>query len=925
MTDFRSVLSSRHAGSLPLTVALLAMALAAAPALAIHPGRWQHTTEADFQPGETENTVVTNLGDVKLANHTEVLEATFEGASIIYDLQVVADGTLYIAAGPEAKLFRRTQGRIEQVLELKDEQMFCLDLTADGRLLVCVSGDASRLAVLEGDELKDLIALPGVRYIWDVLVDEQVVFAATGTEGQLLRVDIAEGAQTPVGVLLDTEQANVLCLGRDGQGRIYAGTDKDGLLYRVTLLPGAVEVNAAPEPAEAAGADEAAEPDAPAGPDEAAEPDAPAGPDEASEADEAAGAELPKIRVGQVFVVYDTAEPEIGALLVAADGTIYIGTADAQHAKPGRLVKPVSTQNGRPKPAPPAEAKSTDQPAEPQPAPADQEAAPAEAAPPAEPAEPDAKPDDQAKEPSQDAGVEPVDKAEPVEPAATEPKDAEAAPADAVEPKPDPVATPEQRDELREVMRERLEEARASGAMQAGPPAGRGPQPSGPPRVVRAKPPRPGAKPRKNGNAVYRITPRGFVNEVFRESVMILRLLDDDGKLLIATGNEGQVFSLDVAAQETAMLVDLKASQIPAMVHGPEGEILLGTANGADLVRLGRGYAEKGLYTSPVMDAAQISFWGRFAVTAKVPKGTALAVRTRTGNVADPEDGPWSDWSEPAALEPDPEGSPLAPLFVKIASESARFLQYRLELAGSAEATPQVDSIQIAYVVPNLRPSIASIKASYVGQAAKPAGGRPGAGGRSGKAGQLPPRATKLKLEWVAADANKDRLQYKLEYELAGSGMWLTLEDELDQKHYEWDTLRTPNGRYTVRVTATDAADNSAGSAMTATRMSNPILIDNAAPAIGTIHMEPENAIVVITTTVEDVLSPVAGVHYSVDDESQWLMALPDDLIYDSTSESITIKIPDLAPGRHVVTLRAVDGCGNAVYQALFVDVKQAE
>ena len=889
---------------MPLIAAMLAVTLAAAPAMAIHPGHWRHTTEADFQPGETENTVVTNLGDVKLANHTETLGETLKDASIIYDLQAVADGTLYIAAGPEAKLLRRTQDQTEQVLALEGEQVFCLDLTADGRLLVCISGETSRLAVLDGDELKDLITLPGVRYIWDVLVDGQIVYAATGTEGRLLRVDLAEGAQVPVGELLDAEQANVLCLGRDATGRIYAGTDTDGLLYRLTLADGPVQVEAAPVEADEAEAEDATKPA------------------------EVANAALPKIHVEQVFVVYDTAEPEIGALLITADGTIYIGTADAQQAKPSRLVKPVSTQNGRPKaePKPPAEAEP-DQPAAPEPPKADQEAAPAEAAPSAEPAELDAEPDEQAADAVLDSVPEPAPEAKADEPVAAQPKEAEAPADDAqAEPSPaGPVATREQRDELREVMRKRLEEARSGGVMQAGPPSGRPGTPSGPtPSVIRAKPPRPGAKPRKSGNAVYRITPDGFVNEVFRESVMILRLLADNGKLLIATGNEGQVFSLDVAAQETAMLVDLKASQIPAMVHGPEGDILLGTANGAYIVRLGRGYAEKGLYTSPVMDAAQISLWGKFAVTAEVPQGTALAIRTRAGNVADPEDGPWSDWSEPAAFEHDPDRLALAPLFVKIASESARFLQYRLELTGSAEATPQVDSIEIAYVVPNLQPSIASVKATYVGQPATPPAGRPGAGGKPGNAGQLPPRSTKLKLEWDATDANKDRLQYTLTYELAGSGVWLTLEDELDQNRYEWDTLRVPNGRYTVRVTATDATDNPAGTAMTATRTSDPILIDNTSPVLRKLNMGSEDASVVITTTITDTLSPVAAVHYSVDDDSQWLMALPDDLIYDSTSESITIKIPDLAPGRHAVTLRAVDSRGNAVYQALFVDVKQA-
>src|SRR5690606_2715227 len=110
-----------------------------------------------------------------------------------------------------------------------------------------------------------------------------------------LMVDLAADAPEAV-ELLDAAQANLLCLGRDGKGNIYAGSDTDGLVYRI-------RVNAD------------------------------------------AGDDQPR---AQVFVIYDAPEPEIGALLVLEDGTVFVGTADAEQARPGRLSEAVSEEAGRP-------------------------------------------------------------------------------------------------------------------------------------------------------------------------------------------------------------------------------------------------------------------------------------------------------------------------------------------------------------------------------------------------------------------------------------------------------------------------------------------------------------------------------------------------------------------------------------------------
>jgi len=885
--------------------AIAALAVTSA-ALAIQPGQWTHTTEADYEPGNSEGVVVTNLGDIKLASSTAVVGEMPDGVNIVYDMRLVANGDLYIAAGPDGRLLRRRGDQITPVVALRNEHIYALDQTADGGLLLAISGEKSRVAILDGDQLKTIVELEGIRYIWDTIVEGNDVFLATGPDGKLLHVNITEAFNAhaaaakappkpapatnveppakndekdakkdkttkddkaksepktgkdekladkpvvlPTGVrlLLDTAQANLLCLGRDKQGRLFVGTDTDGLVYRVTMSP-------------------------------------------AGEA--------------EAFVLYDAPEPEIFTLLVTADGTVYAGTADAEQARPGRMETAVEREGGRPFPD------ALKQPATP-----DVPNVPPKPDPKATPTK-DGKGDDKPAVPAQPDAPKPAP-APKVGDAATAAKSTDAA-ADA-EP------TPEQYDQLREEIRARLQKARQTGELQAGPSQPR-PSTTRRPSTTPGVTPRPGAgaAAAKQGNAVYRIDTAGFVSEVFRESALILKLLDDGDRLLIATGAEGQLFRIDIAAEETTIIADLEPEQIPALIKGTDGKILVGTGSPANLVRLDEGFAATGSFTSQVLDATQISLWGKLVLTANIPAGTSVSVQTRSGNVQDPERANWSKWSVPRNLTPDDAVSPLTPREISITSPPARFMQYRLTLTGNGKSTSVVDRVSLAYVVPNLRPVVNAIRASYVGEAkpgARPAAPRAGAGGGANESPL--PELTTLNVEWEASDPNNDQLRHTLEYRMAGSDKWLPLAEEQAGTNYEWNTKRVPDGRYIVRITASDSPDNPATMAKSTSRQSDPVLIDNTPPAFGDRQMAVENKTATLTATVTDSLSPVRLIQYAVDNTGKWQAVLPDDLIFDSTRETITVKIADLSPGSHVVTLRAADAQGNTQYVADTVEVK---
>lgn len=794
------------------TFALALLAIAGS-ALAVKPQQWVHQTEADFSAAERESVIATNLGEVELARGSKQL-AELEGEdSILYDLARLGDGRVFAAVGPIGKIVQLDGEKLDVVAEYDGEQVFALAAVGND-LWVAVSGAESRLELRRGDEMKvaKTIALgESVRYVWDVLPTEKTLFVSTGTDGKVYAIDAGADEPKPTAILEST-QKNILCLGIDGEGRIYAGTDGEGLVYRLT--------------AKANGGYDA-------------------------------------------FVLYDAGEPEIGAILVLDDGTVYAGTADSEQARPGRLAEAQTEKTGRPEP-PADDAKEPTIPnVPPKPEPTDGE------------------------KPGGDKPTEPVTPAPDVPDAPDTPK---------VETKP-LKPTPEQYQALRENIRERLETARNTGTikMQASPAMRRGGSGGGGSRSNRRTS---GAATSKSGNAVYRISPTGFVKEVFRESVMILRITPMGQSLLVATGNEGQLYRVDPATEEVTILADLEPQQVPAMLTLGDGDVLLGTANPGRLVRLYDRYAESGTLTSEPLDATQISLWGKLQVMAALPEATVIKFQTRSGNVADPDAGSWTDWSKAHTIKLDGGASD----YLDIASPNARFLQYRVTLESDGKATPKIVRIGMNYLVPNLSPKIASVKTEY----AKPKGGDDG-----------PVPLTELKVQWEAADANDDTLTYKLEAAPFGSDRpFVTIADDIAANEHAWDTRTTPDGRYVLRVTASDATDNIAAQALTTSRRSDPVLIDNTPPTLDAFDLAVADGVVTATAKASDGLSPILEVRYRVDSAEGWELALPEDLIFDSTSESVVVRIPDLAPGAHVVTLRVSDTQGNARYASKTVQIK---
>jgi len=97
--------------------------------------------------------------------------------------------------------------------------------------------------------------------------------------------------------------------------------------------------------------------------------------------------------------------------------------------------------------------------------------------------------------------------------------------------------------------------------------------------------------------------------------------------------------------------------------------------------------------------------------------------------------------------------------------------------------------------------------------------------------------------------------------------------------------------------------------------LSEPFPVDNTAPSVTRLDARPETGAVRIETRAEDASSPIVRLEVSVDD-GDWRDLSPDGGIADRRALEARVRLPDLDPGAHVVSVRAVDQAGNTATRA---------
>ena len=263
-------------------VILIATAVAA---WAVQPVVTVHTTEANFSEGTFEGALVSSRGDVSLAPRVNVLLESAAAPAVVSAVAVDGDN-VYIASGVDNVVSKVVDGKASRLAAVPSTVVTALAVI-DGTLYAAGGGDAAGVWALDENKTIALATEESARYVWAIAPAEGgAVYVATGAVGGVWRFG-PDGKAKAIWTLDGKLGTHVLSLARGRDGKLYAGTDTNGLVYEIDPATGAARV------------------------------------------------------------ILDAGEKEIAAIVPDDAGGLYVATSDASRAAPEDAAQPSQTRTGR--------------------------------------------------------------------------------------------------------------------------------------------------------------------------------------------------------------------------------------------------------------------------------------------------------------------------------------------------------------------------------------------------------------------------------------------------------------------------------------------------------------------------------------------------------------------------------------------------
>jgi hypothetical protein len=368
--------------------------------------------------------------------------------------------------------------------------------------------------------------------------------------------------------------------------------------------------------------------------------------------------------------------------------------------------------------------------------------------------------------------------------------------------------------------------------------------------------------------------------------------LGDDGQAFVGTGAEGRVYSVDDGHVVT-LVADTDERQIGALsMSGAHPFVVAGDPAVFHPV-VARGGADA-VWTSKVLDAGLRARFGTLRWTASA----ALELSTRTGDTLTP-DGTWSPWTQGLA-QPGAVTSPVG-----------RFVQVRARWGRDPNAV--LAEVVLPFQTENLRPVVLEVEASQKASPVK----EPVKENVTASGGEPAKHDPTVKLSWKVDNADDDQLRYRVAFRRDGDTVWrdaLPPNDALTKTDYEWDTSTLPEGKYRVRVEASDEQANPPSDVMKHSLESAPFVVDNTPPVFQSLTMAGR----VLRARVVDGVGPIVRFEISIDGQGEWRPLGPAKGIMDSADETVDTDVSSIVPpGSHIVSARAFDAAGNTAMKEI--------
>jgi hypothetical protein len=430
------------------------------------------------------------------------------------------------------------------------------------------------------------------------------------------------------------------------------------------------------------------------------------------------------------------------------------------------------------------------------------------------------------------------------------------------------------------------------------------------------------------GSEVYRIQKDGFAERIWNSATDIVyaAAFDAAGKLLLGTGNRGIVYRVD-SDQLSTELLNAPPTQVTTFLQGKNGIVYAATGNVGNLYAISPGLEKTGTLESEVLDANDFAYWGKVHLTSAL-HGGAVSLEARSGNLNHPEKN-WSPWRKVEVSE----------LGGSIPSPAARFLQYRITLTKSAaNESPDLSVVDIAYLPKNIAPRVQQIEFApfnyrqapanqFLERSVLPSGSPstvtlPAVGRKrtSPPTPNLESNATStlqynkgyITVRWSAEDPNGDPIAFKVELRRKSDTQWRVLKEKLQDRFYSLDSTAFEDGRYVVRVTASDAPGNPPENALSSSFESDSFVIDNTPPEILNVAASAAGTKRTFKFTAKDALSWIDKAEYSING-GEWTVLEPVNKVTDSQSLDYQVQ----ADNGQLVSVRVFDENDNVAAREL--------
>ena len=386
---------------------------------------------------------------------------------------------------------------------------------------------------------------------------------------------------------------------------------------------------------------------------------------------------------------------------------------------------------------------------------------------------------------------------------------------------------------------------------------------------------------------LWRFSANGIAEQMMKnkDAHFTSLVLDDAGAPYVGTGHDGRVYTVS-ENHVKRLVVDTEERQIGGMAISGKTRYIASSDPVVFHEIKGAGGPDA-VWTSKVLDAGLRATWGKLEWQGS---GT-LELQTRSGNTEKP-DNSWSAWSGALTKAG------------KVTSPAARFLQIRARWGKDADAV--LREVQTSFVTDNARALITEVtagsKKSNTGGSKVP---------ESGAAPGTP--STKLKIKWKVDNPDNDKLRYRLFYRREGDKTWFSMlepNEELTKTDYSWNTSGMPEGRYRIRIDASDELSNPPDRVTKHALVSRSVVVDNTAPILSSLQLNGSR----LQGTASDQVGPISRIEFALVGKKSWWPVFPKDAVFDDPTETFDVDVSNLVPsGPHLVVVRAYDANGNRV------------